>query len=546
MKTALIHHYFYQGGAAAIPVPLTLDSLQFWLDGNYESNMTQSGPLDQNLDAIVDRKAGYSAAAVAVSGGREGSYNGQAIYFNGVLGTHAAPYYRINTSVANFKYLHNGTGSTQYYIFKIIDANPNAQYTIAGNVDLASSGVGFQIEFDDRSGSSRSNGLTIQFAKGTAGTNLYFNNTLNDVVVPQVYNILEITENGSNIVVNIWNETGGVWTQIWTAAKTGTPSAANSTQDLYFGARSGGTIPFKGYQKQILYFNAVLSGDDQTNMRNWCISEVAQATYSNINIYLVSGQSNANGRALNTEISADLDNGPIGSWIWNAPTSPSSAQEWEDLELGVNNHGENLGTNHGIQMRFSKEINALSPMGLIQFALGGSPLKAVVGGTSDWNIATANEQYEKWKTSVLIHCLYDLLHRFGKIPIFRGLIWMQGESDATGAIAGGSVYQANLEDLLEGIIDYITVTLGYDTTKLRVTVLRIRDQYSAYDPTNLAAVRLAQDNYDISTYIPAKAKSQRTVDTDTYDLEDDLHYSAAGIEQMADELVAYYGQYVNE
>lgn len=527
--------------------PSDISSLQFWMDWNYSSNMTRSSDFNQNLDSIIDRKAGYSAAAVSVTGSRTGSYNGQACYFNGVLGTQSAPYYRIASSQANFKYLHNGTGMTMYVIFKIIDANPNAQYTILGNVDLASSGVGIQIEFDDRAASSRSNGLTIQIAKGTAGTNLYFNNALNDVVVPQVYNILEITENGSNIVVNIWNETTETWTQIWTAAKTGTPSAANSTQDMYLGARSGGTIWYKGYQKQAVFFNAVLSGTDQTNVRNWAIAEVDRRTTSNMNIYLLSGQSNADGRADNADIDPDLDQGPIGSYMWNAATTPSSEQRWQNLELGVNNTSENLGTDHGPQMRFSKGINSIQSMGLIQFALGSSPLKQVAGGVEDWNIASANERYVKWKDSVLTPSLYDLIHRFGITPVIRGLIWMQGESDATLAIAGGSVYQANLENLLEAILDHLSVTLGYDTSKCRVTVLRIQNQYALYDPTNLAAVRLAQDNYDISGYIPVKAKSQRTVSTDTYDLQGDLlHYDAVGIEEMADELVSYYTPFVNE
>lgn len=525
--------------------PLAL-SPHLWIDGSKKSQITSSvDSLGTVVDSITSRDTNAFVSAPLVSGALQNKprYNGEGLYCNGSYG------FTVGT-VSDFNYLHNSTGFTVYLVFKQL---PLVDSTVAYPVfrtKASATQVGLEIGYYNRAGTSNQKTFQISISNGTS--NQFLINGLANSVVDDSYNILKIKFTGTSLQAWV-KPLGGSFTSIGIDS-TGSVSASNAAQALLF--CTNGTS-WKGYMKHFIAFNRGLSAGDETLMDSWATSEMNKSIVEQpLNIYLSGpAQSNFWGRGDNATIASDL-NGKTGAYTWYPPSNTVATRGipyWTELEKGVSSNPDAGETYHGFMNRFTFEMinNTSSPLGLIGYAVSATPLKATTS-VVDWNVSSVEggDLYNRWATNVLPFSLESLQHVLRKTPVLRGMVIMQGEQDA---INDGSSYQNDLQLWIKTAIDHL-ISLGLDTTKLRVFIFRIANHYSGFNVTHLNSVRTAQVNVatqsggvDFSAYIPSKFKALTWSNTDAKSMNgDNLHYSSAGLDSMGIDLFDYFKLYYNE
>jgi hypothetical protein len=223
------------------------------------------------------------------------------------------------------------------------------------------------------------------------------------------------------------------------------------------------------------------------------------------------GQSNADGRALITDLSTN----------YQAKTQPANVTMFrnsrtaiEQLQMGVNQTFLSPTLQFGPQMSlaWTAETNS-RPLAITQYAIGGT----VVGLNTNagWNVAQTNNPYfylmltHVWRQSALA-----LAAKIGRTP--KAITWVHGESDALDATYAAAYY-ANMTNF----ISELRTQLILPTTPFIVTLTP--DDYPSYNPTDILAVRTAQTN--VVTALSYCA----LVNCDDIPLQGDaLHYTMAG------------------
>lgn len=240
------------------------------------------------------------------------------------------------------------------------------------------------------------------------------------------------------------------------------------------------------------------------------------------------GQSNADGRALNTDLSA----AQAGTRIAHTFIQPglASGAYWarpDLLAIGLNQQTSAPATNFGpeIGAAFAREgagSTRLRDLYVLKIPLGSTWLapSSVAGGPT----ATTSWHPGEVATGSLLHnactAWWDmeqalLLRGIG--PRLRALWWMQGEQDATLQAAS-----AGHQDYLQALYNEVTTYLGYQT--LPIVVGRIRNMDPSMDATAASQVRSAQ-----AAFVSANASVATLIDTDALPLKsDNVHYNGAG------------------
>lgn len=265
-----------------------------------------------------------------------------------------------------------------------------------------------------------------------------------------------------------------------------------------------------------------------------------------LNLYFLSGQSNSTGRGSNSLIAPDLD-GLVGAKIFALKPGPfpgtiNSSSEWEELELGVNNTTESPAIQHGIEMRFGKNMyDVNNNVGLVKFGIGATSMATV------WSVGgSGNQTLKRISFNYALTDIHDVL-RLRVVP--RGFIWIQGESDCTGG--NGALYGTRYKAMIKDFIDSAN-NVGMKLSKLRwFTFLTKNGGSAGYDPTDYANVRAGQidamDNFltENPTYVN-KIKALTYLSTDDIPLVDTQHYNTAGLDTMGTQAFDYFSQYLNE
>ena len=107
--------------------------------------------------------------------------------------------------------------------------------------------------------------------------------------------------------------------------------------------------------------------------------------------------------------------------------------------------GMGAGSNHD---QFGPEVGAA--YSLVDYATENEPVyfvKAAFGGSSitgNWNINSESDLYQNRLVKFLNNNLNLIEEKEGKKPVIKGLLWHQGENDAS----NGSTYKQNLSDLV--------------------------------------------------------------------------------------------------
>lgn len=165
----------------------------------------------------------------------------------------------VASSTGLFNFLHDGTGSTILIACRCgVVSDPNAIFGLIGTTSISGALVGALLSYDDRSGSSRNNAAYGYMANGS-GTNA-INSITNDTIPSQTdvvlaYTVASAATPNFNILVDGTNVSNG--------NIVGTPSVANSTNNLTIGALGGGATSFlSGRIYAALVINRVLTAQE--------------------------------------------------------------------------------------------------------------------------------------------------------------------------------------------------------------------------------------------------------------------------------------------
>jgi hypothetical protein len=245
-------------------------------------------------------------------------------------------------------------------------------------------------------------------------------------------------------------------------------------------------------------------------------SEPPPPTVSRLRVFLIGGQSNADGRATTGDLpTTPVDfQSPQADIPYHYRTAGMGAPTTTTLRPGTSNtggFGPEITFGHHLALRLGAD--ATQRVALIKYAVGGTSLATDWFPGGDATTAGDGPRYVTFQQTVTSG-LAALQAAFpGATLSLEGMIWMQGESDT------GSAATAYADHLTAFLAD-LRATYG---ANLPFVVGRLSSGQTAVPAVSLAAVRSAQ------VQVAAADPWTGWVDTDDCPLLGDaLHFNAAG------------------
>lgn len=226
------------------------------------------------------------------------------------------------------------------------------------------------------------------------------------------------------------------------------------------------------------------------------------ADYSSIDVYIIAGQSNADGRGYINQLEAAYKRRYTIPYLWqnrinsieNIYSPTSTLQDRFGVELSIAGELEFRNTNAIILKR----------------AIGGIPLYPLSGYLYCWKIGESNSMYPLLKT--MIDTVKEI--NDGKTINWK-FVWLQGETDAEHQEAAAA-YQQNMEELIS--------QLKTDTSEsIKIAIGKLKEStYGDY----IAEVNQAFEN------IASSDVNVTVVDTDSLQLYDAYHYTTDSFNKL--------------
>ena len=260
-----------------------------------------------------------------------------------------------------------------------------------------------------------------------------------------------------------------------------------------------------------------------------------------IKLFFLGGQSNMEGHGKNAELPDSLKKEYKNVWIFQGNPAPDENEngglgKWDVLTpghgAGFSSDGKNnkLSDKFGIELSFAKKLQALYPdekIGLIKYARGGSSLDSLAAreyGSWEMDYRGANgvNQLDHYLVAIKEALKTRDIDKNGRedILIPCGIIWMQGESDATITEEIAYRYYSNLKRLM----DLIRATLHKDD--IAVVIGKISDSGNAENGKVWKYGELVQ--YAQEKYVRTDKKAAIVRDTKYYQYADPWHYDSDG------------------
>lgn len=246
------------------------------------------------------------------------------------------------------------------------------------------------------------------------------------------------------------------------------------------------------------------------------------------NRYLVSiaGQSNAEGikpvASLPTILTREFQN----VYIWVNTTEAGGAGSFQKLKAGVNNQRSTAAAGsdrlqwYGMEIPIADKFEKLhydDVLYIVKYGVGSSAVAIEAGGAPDWNIANTNESLD-----VFIEGFQDPARTAltGITHTDLGLIWMQGEQDASSPTNSvTATFRTNSADT------FAEMRTRVGNANWPIYVCRLNAAI-ARDATQLANVRTAQGTTSPNLTHSGTYPNNHHVDTDIYSLipGDTVHF----------------------
>ena len=273
-------------------------------------------------------------------------------------------------------------------------------------------------------------------------------------------------------------------------------------------------------------------------------SMAAAANATEYDLYFLGGQSNMDGYGHNAELPDTLAGTIDGAWIFTGnPVGDDEASGglglWAPLQPG---HGvtfssdgdtNTLGSRFGAEISFATRLNAEDgsrPIAIIKYSRGGSSLaRDISGDFGDWDpdYPTDNQYDYALRTIATATAARDI-DGDGEDDVLvpRGIVWMQGESDAYNDIESANAYEANLKRLME------LLRAALHTDNLPVVIGKITDSGRDDDGLvmdHIAVVQAAQQRFVDEDH---RAVYVTAMDDFDYPPDDPWHYTSSSYLSM--------------
>ena len=228
-----------------------------------------------------------------------------------------------------------------------------------------------------------------------------------------------------------------------------------------------------------------------------------------VQVFLLGGQSNMDGRASQSGLPAALQNPQADVLLYTRAGTPGIGGTLASLQPG-SFRTDGFGNFFGPEVTFGRSLADALPS--VDFAL----IKHAVGGTSlaeDWNPNTGST-YAAFKSTVADGLA--ALASAGHPTEIAGMLWLQGERDAVVSDAFANAYEANLTEFIGDVRNEYGADLPF-------LIGQLSSNLTAVNSVRLATVRQAQENVD-----NALANTALIVSESFSIKSDNLHYDAAG------------------
>lgn len=220
------------------------------------------------------------------------------------------------------------------------------------------------------------------------------------------------------------------------------------------------------------------------------VTPIPPSASGKVVVYLVGGQSNADGYGITSQLSTELQSSQpdIDFYHGNGGgNSPLAANQWINLQPGSGSMTGNAG-GFGPELNFGIGIHQAlgsenARIALIKHTRGGTSLHTDWFPGGDATTAGDGADYQAFQTTVN-NALAALTTRYpGATVLVEGMVWHQGESDATATHAGN--YQTNLTNFIADV----RATYG---SSLKFGIVQLSDNQTSLDPTSRSTVKTAQ------------------------------------------------------
>jgi hypothetical protein len=270
------------------------------------------------------------------------------------------------------------------------------------------------------------------------------------------------------------------------------------------------------------------------------------AEAADYHLYFLGGQSNMDGYGYVEELPPEAA-GPVkGVMIFHGNTSPDGAAVdgrglWAELRPG---HGVGYTTDgatvsysdrFGVELSFARTLRKLDPdvnIAIIKYSRGGTSIdREATTPHGCWDPdypdtkGTGINQYDHFLATIRNAMSVDDIDGDGEsdtlVPM--GIVWMQGEADASSSKEIAERYEQNLERLM----DLIRAALRADD--LPVAIGRISDSYRYGEKKDSKVwdhgqiVRKEQESF-----VANDPRAALVTSTDNYGYSDPWHYDSAG------------------
>lgn len=243
---------------------------------------------------------------------------------------------------------------------------------------------------------------------------------------------------------------------------------------------------------------------------------------NNVVIYVIAGQSNAQGQANAFTADAPYRNSDVlpREMMWN-----NNVGTFQTLLMGVNNQGE--GTTAGETNNQGPEMSMLYNLAqagggdsvyVVKYAVGATQLTfSGSGATQDWNVKSPGELFSALLNRVA--AAKTVLISKGKSVTIGGFLWVQGESDGW-INQTATQYQTDLQAL------YDSVRIVWNNSTLPIVIGEESIKQGNVTPASRDSIRLGQVNF------VAANPAARIINMDAFNLIDPYHYNNDGQEYL--------------
>ena len=261
-----------------------------------------------------------------------------------------------------------------------------------------------------------------------------------------------------------------------------------------------------------------------------------------VRVFYLGGQSNMDGFGYNKDLPKELLNKNEDVWIFHGnPVSDDlpggGLGAWAPLMPGhgtgfsSDGRSNELSDRFGIELTLAMRLQELCEgerIALVKYSRGGSSIDSLAAGTfgcwdPDFNGTTGMNQYDFFLKTVKNAMGTRDINGDGREDILvpAGIVWMQGESDASYTEEIASAYYANLKRLMD------LVRAAFHSDDLPVVIGKISDSWN--DPVDskrwdhCELVQYAQEKYARTDGSAAIVRSTRY-----YKYSDPWHYDSEG------------------